>query len=148
MLTFEGCDYHDGGRDSGDQKDQEIGRAIGSAVHAAYLNKVPLFFQIITDGGMTSDSFNRNWQSDSPLRAMTVLGYFNPNKAVEQIKLQIGHVTDNAETDISNPISASADKGAVSALVNYLAVNNDLAALEKIFSRMSTQEIDALLVFA
>lgn len=148
VITFEGCDYHVGNREDGDAKDLEIGRAIGTAIHAADLNKVPLFFQIITDGGMTAQGFNRIWVADASNRAMTVLGYFNPNKPVEQIKLQLGHVSNDAETVTSNPISATADKGAISTLVNYLAVNNDLAALEKIFSRMSVQEIDELLVFA
>jgi hypothetical protein len=147
VITIAGCDYHNGRRDTGDQKDLEIGRAIGSAVHAAYLNETPLFFQIITDGGMTAGGFDRNWQGDSPLRSMTVMGYFNPKKSVEQKKLQIGHVTENGEVDISNPISSTADKGAISTLVNYLYVNDDIAALEKVFSRMSTQDIEDLLVF-
>jgi hypothetical protein len=148
VITIDGCDYHDGGRDSGDQKDFEIGRAIGRAVHAAFLNKIPLFFQIMTDGGMTADSFNRRWQGDSPLRSMTILGYFNPNGQVKLRKNQIGHVTDTGEVDISNPISASADKGAISTLVNYLYIHNDMTTIEKILGRMSTQEIDELLVFA
>jgi hypothetical protein len=148
VITIDGCDYHDGGRETGDQKDVEIGRAIGRAVHAAFLNKKPLFFQIITDGGMTSDSFNRRWQGDSPLRSMTILGYFNPHKPVLLRKNQIGYVTDSGEVDISNPISASADKGAISSIVNYLYVHNEIGSVEKVLGRMSAQEIDELLVFA
>ena len=147
VITIGDCDYHDGSRDNGDRKDREIGRKIGNAIHLAYLNNTPLFFQIITDGGMSAPSFERNWQSDTPLRSMSIMGYFHPTKTVELRKQQIGAVVENSETNITADISSSADKAALSALVNYLYLNDDLESLDSVFGRLSESEIDELLVF-
>ena len=60
---------------------------------AARLNK-PLFFQIITDGGVSAPPGTRNWNSDSNQRSMTIVGFFDPKGAPKQRRIQVGEYTD------------------------------------------------------
>src|SRR6185312_3022661 len=64
-LSFGGCDYHTGVQPDGDQADLKIGQEIGRAVEAAHQLQKPLFLEILTDGGIVSDTNTRNWISDS-----------------------------------------------------------------------------------
>jgi hypothetical protein len=148
VITIGDCDYHrSDARNVGNAKDLQIGQAIGRAVAYAASQNSPLFIQVITDGSLTAEGFNRVWNADTPLRSMSVMGYFNPNKEVTQRKLQIGYTASNGETDITNVISATSEKSALSTMVNYLNVIGDLASLENIYGRLQQSEIDEVLAF-
>ncbi len=152
VITIDGCDYHDNTQVTGDAKDFEIGRSIGNAVHAAYVLNKPLFFQIVSDGGVyasSSDNYERRWVGDDPLHSLSVMGYFNPKKPVEQRRLQIGHYTDNAKVEFKTIVGEKPEKMAVAVIANYLELNGLLGQAEALTGlRLQPYDTDQMLAFA
>ncbi|MGE0528538.1 MAG: hypothetical protein AB7G93_01075 [Bdellovibrionales bacterium] len=152
VITFSNCDYHDNTQTTGDAKDLEIGVAIGRAVHAAHLLKKPLFYQIITDGGVYapgSDNYDRRWVGDRNQHSLTVVGYFDPNRDVELRRAQVGRYTPNAEVDQKTFIGDKPEKMVPAVLANYLHVQGLSGQIEAISGiRLQNSELDKMLVFA
>lgn len=151
VITIGGCDYHDNTQNTGDSKDLEIGIAIGRAVHAAYILKKPLMFQVITDGGIytnESQNYERIWVGDKNEHSMSILGYFHPTKAVQPRKLQVGHYTDAGTVELNSFVGGGPERMAQGVLVNYLNLHNSIDQFEAVANaRLQTNEIDELLVF-
>jgi len=151
VLTFSGCDYHDNTQATGDTKDFEIGRAIGRAIHSAYLLKKPLFFQIITDGGVTapgSDNYERRWVADQNLHSMSVIGYFDPNRPVETRRSQVGHYNAGAQVELETFIGNKPDVMVNGTMANYLALNGLLGDFDKLTgTRANARDIEESLIF-
>jgi hypothetical protein len=124
VITIDGCDYHTGDQITGDNKDQEIGREIGRAIQAAFQLKVPLFIQIITDGGCYPKENTRMWDGDSVDKCMSVIGCFNPTAPVTyyQNRMQVGAFTDGQGADRGTTIGDSPQLAAYAAFANYLNV--------------------------
>jgi len=124
VITISGCDYHDGTQASGDNKDQEIGLEIGRAIELAFRFQVPLFIQVITDGGIYPREGSREWQGDSVDTCMSVIGYFHPKKAPTyfQNRVQVGGYTNGQGADRSSVIGDSPLLAAYAAFANYLNV--------------------------
>lgn len=152
VITIDGCDYHDNTQTTGDNKDFEIGRSIGNAIHAAYALSKPLFFQIVSDGGVyatSSDNYERRWVGDAPLHSLSVMGYFNPKKVVEQRRLQVGHYTNNAEVEFKTIVGEKPEKMAVAVIANYLELNGLLGQAEALTGlRLQPYDTDQMLAFA
>ena len=148
VWTLGGCDYHDGGFATGDQKDEEMGRQIGRALELARRLGKPFFFQLITDGGCVAVEGSRNWQSDAGVKSMTVLGYMNPAGKPNMRKFQVGHYTNGqgAASDIlvNSPIRAS-----YASFANYLHVNGKLDLFNQLLPGVFTNagELDSVLLF-
>ena len=138
-ITLGDFDYHDRGLDFTDQKDLQAGLQIGRAVELASRLGKPLFFQIITDGGVSSAPGTRNWNSDSNQRSMTVIGYFNPKGAPEQRRVQVGAYLDGGTLNSDVMIGGRtlfADESAPAnvanmVLANYLSASGKLGEFEK-----------------
>lgn len=133
VITIGGCDYHTAPNNTWDAKDTQIGRSIGRALRAAHELRTPLFFQIITDGGVyarESASFDRLWQGDSPQHCMTVMGFYHPDRTVEARRLQIGAYTESGLVDQSTLVGASPQAAALVTFANYLSVNDQLASFD------------------
>lgn len=147
-ITIDDCDYHDSTQITGDNKDLQIGRAIGRAVHMAYHLKKPLFFQVITDGGVyaSSDSFDRAWLGDENLHSLTIMGYFNPNEEVEIEKLQLGHYTSNGELEIETNVGGSSEDMVRAVAANYLNIQGKLGRFQDFtgIRGLSVKELEAL----
>lgn len=149
-IEVPGCDYHNGTSQTGDNKDLEIGRSIGAAVEAAHQLKKPLFFQILTDGGIYPDTGTRIWRGDDGLKGMTVIGYYNPERAPEQIRTQVGSYTDGQAADLTEVIARNTSQVAYAVLANYLNIHGQLGRFESVVSRrgsFTTQELDQVLIF-
>lgn len=155
VLTIAGCDYHDNTQTTGDAKDLEIGTEIGRAVEAAHRLKVPLFFQLLTDGGVSNRAGSRVWVSDSGERCMTIIGYYNPVEAREPKRLQVGHYTEGQGADRTTLIGAAPFKVGCAVYANYLRLTAKPEEFEKEFDRVvpkgtfqNLAELESLLIFA
>lgn len=151
VITIGGCDYHDNTQATGDNKDFEIGQAIGRAVHAAQILQKPLFFQIISDGSVyatESNNYERIWRGDANQHSISVFGMFKPHKNVENRRLQLGHFTPQGQIDMDNPIGKGPEKMVVSALATYLHMNGMAGSIEALTGiRVPDYELDEMLLF-
>lgn len=133
VITIGECDYHTAPTNTWDRKDEQIGRSIGRALRAAHEFQTPLFFQIITDGGVyarESENFDRMWQGDNPQHSMTVMGYYHPDRTIEPRRLQIGAYTEAGLVDQTTIVGASPQVAALVTFANYLSVNNQLQTFD------------------
>lgn len=125
VITIGGCDYHNNDQAKSDAIDRIIGVQIGRAVQAAHVLKQPLFFQVITDGGCSNIEGTRLFVSDSNEKCMTVVGYYRPEGAVAQKRIQVGYYTDGqgAEKKALTGLGDSPVKVAASVFANYLSLH-------------------------
>lgn len=151
VLTIPGCDYHDGSQTTGDGIDLQIGTQIGRALEAAHVLQTPLFFQIITDGGLFAAQGTRQWGGDSGDKSMSVIGYYNPKSAPKLIhpsNPQIGAFNAGQGADQSTLVGADPGKAAYGAFANYLQVCGKLSAnADQFTSVFGTGGLDQVLVF-
>ena len=150
VLTIGGCDYHDGSSTSGDNKDLEIGREIGRAVELAFRLKKKLFFQIFTDGGISSTPGTRNWTGDSGVRSATIIGIYDPMMGIKQRKMQVGRYTDGEVVDTSTLIGGDVTKVASAVFVNYLNASGRMDLYTSIFGSsapIATGDLDTVICF-
>ena len=145
------CDYHDRNPQRGEQKDLEIGMAIGRAISAAAAQKKPLFIQIITDGGVYApdEDHQRIWVGDSSVRSMTVIGYFDPVKRPTLIRTQVGAYTDGGVVDQTTLVGSNNKAMIRLVLANYLNLQGRLGELAAITGNqsLSTSDIDESIIF-
>jgi hypothetical protein len=147
-ITIGGFDYHGKDPQFTQAKDLEAGRQIGAAVELAYRNKTPFFFQIVTDGGLASSPGTRQWASDSNVRSLTVIGYFNPNKAPTQRRLQVGEYTDGGTVNQQTLIGDEPSKVANAVLANYLSACGKIGEFEKTTQvAFRNADLDSILIF-
>lgn len=151
VITIGGCDYHDGTQTTGDSKDAQIGLEIGRAVEAAHRMQVPLFFQVITDGGVYPREGARVWRGDNGEKCMTVVGFYNPTGAPQYrnaTSMQIGAYSAGQGADRSTLIGSSPALAAYAAFANYLNVAGRIGEFQTlapgIFSR---EQLESVLVF-
>jgi hypothetical protein len=149
VIAIGGFDYHDGTQTTGDGKDLEAGQNIGRAVEAAFQMGKPLFFHILTDGGIVASSGTRNWTSDSQERSLGVVGYMNPKGAPKQRRLQIGNYTDGQGIEHNTLIGTEPAKTAYAVFANYLNVCGRLGEFENYAPRglFTPDQLDSLMVF-
>jgi hypothetical protein len=152
VLTIGGpqyYDYHDGTQTTGDARDLEAGQNIGRAVEAAYQLGKPLFFHILTDGGISANTGTREWSSDSQERSMGVIGYMNPKGAPKQQRLQIGNFVDGQGVDHSTLIGTEPVKTGYAVFANYLNVLGRLGEFENYAPRgmFTPDQLNSLMVF-
>jgi len=155
VVTIGGCDYHDGTQETGDDVDLQIGLEIGRAVELAHRSRTPLFIQIITDGGIYSRGDSRIWEGDSPVKCMTVVGYYDPSGPREFYKgrQQVGAFTPGQGADSSYLISRNPAMAAYATLANYLHVMYPGTRIRERFNRVANidltdNELEELLVFS
>jgi len=148
-ITIGGCDYHSPRPPTvGQRKDLDMGRQIGAAVELAFRMKKPLFFQLLTDGGVSSAPGTRDWTADSNVRSLTVIGYYNPNKAPEQKRLQVGEYTDGGTVNQNTLIGDEPSKVANAVLANYLSACGKLGEFERAAQTVfRNQDLDSILIF-
>jgi hypothetical protein len=149
VITIDGCDYHDGTQTTGDGKDRELGEAIGRAIELANRMGRPLFFCVITDGGIYSDRGTRTWRGDAGSKGLAVMGYFHPKKIPEMRKQQLGHFTDGQGVERTTYIGGDPKRVAYAILANYLQVNGKISDFKKLVpdSEFDYAQVDTHLVF-
>lgn len=148
VITIGGCDYHDNNQTNGDAKDLEVGVQIGRAVEAAHRLKRPLFFQILTDGGIYADKGTRIWKGDAGDKSMTVIGYYDPVSPVKVKHLQVGHYTESQGAERKTLLGGETKRVAYAVFANYLHVTNQLGEFEKMGgSELTREQMESVLVF-
>lgn len=153
VFTIDNCDYHQPNQPQlAVAKDNEIGVALGRVIASAHALKKPVFVQIITDGGVysqPSDSYERRWVGDANQHTMSLMAYYNPVKAVEQRRIQLGHFTKDATVEFKTIVGKDAESAAKAVIVNYLHLQGLTGQIEQLTGmRLQPQEIEAMLAFA
>jgi hypothetical protein len=148
-FTLGDCDYHTGSNTKGDMQDRTMGEVIGRAVELAFRRKKPLFFQIITDGGNAALDNSRNWNADSGDKTMTVIGYYDPAGAPEQIRQQVGSFTNSQGADTTSILGGNSSLIAYAVLANYLNLQGRLAEFNTYAPGVFTGagELQSVLIF-
>jgi len=150
VISISGCDYHTGNQTAGDAKDLEIGLQVGRAVELAKRYQKPLFFQLITDGGVSSDRGTRVWRTDDGVKCMSVMGYYHPTAAPKyrNQKMQVGAYTDGQGVNLNTLIGRSPALASYAAFANYLNISGKIGDFEKYAQNIFTSsELDSVLVF-
>ena len=153
VITLGGFDYHGQGQTAADAKDREMGVQIGRAVELAYRLKKPLFFQLLTDGGVAGRGGTRDWQSDSNIRSLTVIGFYDPKAVPEQRRLQVGEYSDGEGVNQDHALmGGGADiaplRVADAVLANYLSACGRVGEYEKAGRGIfRNSELDSILIF-
>ncbi len=147
--TLGNCDYHTGSQDEGDRQDLAMGIQIGLAIELAHRKQKPFFFQLITDGGNTAAEGTRDWSADSGETGMSVIGYYNPNGAPKQLRLQVGNYTTSQGADASSMIGNSPRLAAYATLANYLNVSGRLGEFSILAPGVFADagQLDSVLIF-
>lgn len=148
VITIPGCDYHNQGLTATEAKDLEVGQQIGRAVELAHRLKKPLFFQIFTDGGVGAITNTRLWDFDASGKSMMVIGYYNPNGAPPQRRIQVGHYTNGEGVERQTLVGNSPAKATYAVLANYLSASGRIEDFEVVAPGVfSTSELDSILIF-
>ena len=153
VLTIGGCDYHDGTQTTGDAKDLEIGIEIGRAVELAHRLGQPLFFHVLTDGGVYSVNGTRKWQGDSGTRGMSIMGYFNPKQAPEYVgpaKIQLGYYSQGQGAETNTLLGNSPALVGYAVFANYLSVCGRLGEFHNFAPEvfLPKGQLESVVVFA
>jgi hypothetical protein len=156
VVSFGDFDYHNKGQQVADAKDQEAGQQIGRAVELAARLGKPLFFQIITDGGVSATPGTRDWASDSNQRSMTIIGFFDPKGAPKQRRIQVGEYTDggvvNQEILLGGKAVFFGESAPVNianmVLANYMSACGKLNDFEKVAQTpLRAGDLESVLIF-
>ncbi len=150
-LMLDDCDYHDGNSTKGDRQDKEMGLQIGRAVEASYRLKKPLFFQLITDGGIYADKGTRNWRGDANTKSMTVIGHYHPTRTPSLRRVQLGSYLDGQSVNPDTFVGSESALGKIAyvVLANYLFACGKLGSFEAMLPRglIEPKQFDDLLLF-
>lgn len=148
-ITIGGYDYHNQATTATDAKDLEMGQTIGRALEAAYRMGKPLFFQIVTDGGVYAKVGTRQWQGDSPVRSLTVVGWMNPAMPPKMKQTQIGNYSNGQGVDQTTLVGAEPSKTAYACFANYLKACGKVEDFEKYVPRgiFTPKQLESLLLF-
>jgi hypothetical protein len=153
-ITITGCDYHSPEPpEKGQEMDHACGFQIGRYVELAHRLGTPCFFQLSTDGGVSSDPGTRVWSADSNVRSLTVIGYYNPKGAPSQRRLQIGEYLAGGTVNQENRLvgggpDAGPQRAANVVLANYLAACGKIGDFEKSGQGLFLNtDLDSVLIF-
>ncbi len=155
VISIGGCDYHDRGIAVTEAKDLEIGISVGRAVETAHRLKRPLFFQLLTDGGVGAEANSRIWRGDDGSKCMTVIGHYDPKGAADYAvkeRFQIGYFTDGQGAERGTLIGDASGKNgeniAYAVAANYLGVAGRAGEFPRFFGdRFTTEQLKSVLVF-
>lgn len=149
VITIGGCDYHTNNSTEGDRVDTLIGTEIGRAVELAARLKKKLFFQILTDGGCGATAGTRNWSSDDGTKSMTIVGYYNPDAAPTQRRVQVGQFTSGQGADLKTLLGNLPNEAAHAVFANYLSVSGRIGEFSKYVpaSIINSGNLDSVLIF-
>jgi hypothetical protein len=133
-ISLSGYDYHDGTSSTGDAKDLQAGQLVGQVIQLAHIMKQKIFLQIVSDGGVVSGEGNRKWMADAGDKSMTILCMYDPSKAVEQSKIQVGHYTKGQSAFRDNFFAKSTTAIAQISMLNYLKFAGQFQDLRLLYS--------------
>lgn len=148
-VTMGGYDYHTGDRITGERRDLRAGRCIGACLDYARRRGSPLIIYVFSDGSVSSngrgdDAANGKgeWTSDNSSTAASFMLVYNPAAAPVlttsyATTRQIGTFSSNgAVVTGSSPAANNVNLLVNTVMLNYMALNNDLAAFTDIYTQL------------
>lgn len=160
-ITMGGFDYHTGDRAAGERRDRRAGRCIGACLEYASRTRIasglpptPLMIYVFSDGSVSSngridtspDGGNKGeWTSDNSSTAASFILVYNPvgipvlttsvtPKYNYALTRQIGTFSNNgAVVTSSSPAANNVNLLVNTVLLNYMALNGDIAGFPGIF---------------
>lgn len=131
-------DYHDGSRNTGNNRDRDAGVIIGRILEsAAALNK-PVFLYVTSDGAVSSpDSDDRQapWTSDRGSAGAAYILMYHPTARPQTTGFQIGQFTDGQAADDKFIIGNDPALAAQAVFANYLKFNGKLDQFNRFIPR-------------
>lgn len=140
-ITIGGYDYHDGTRQTGDQRDREAGEVIGRILELAQRKQKQVVIYLFTDGGVSTngvlDGNNGRlvWSGDSGQRSSSVMLAFDPvaKPPMRSNARQMGrYKTGGSVENNASPMSNSVNTLAKAVVLNYLALHGLEGDMEKV----------------
>ncbi len=115
----------------------------------AYRLKKKFFFQVITDGGVSAEVNTRKWNSDDGVKSMTIIGYFDPEVAPTQRRVQVGAFTSGQGADLKTLLGDQTLGVGHAVFANYLSLTGQLADFNKYVktSPINSGNLDSVLIF-
>jgi hypothetical protein len=119
-IIIGGCDYHDATQTTGDTKDLEIGTELGRVLEAAHRMGQGVVVVGYTDGGIISDAGTRVWRTDSGVRSLSWVAFYNPAGKPALTRSQVGNYTDGQGADRETFFGGNPTLVSYIMLLNYL----------------------------
>lgn len=157
-LEIGGCDYHDNSRTTGDNKDLEIGTAIGRVLATAAALQKPVFIYVVSDGSVSSAVSNdptAAWVSDRGESGVAYMLCYKPNgrpvtAGGQGPAFQVGAFTNGQTVDTSanSVVGGDTEKAAASVVANWLSASGQLGLVNQATNgKISTAEVDRVVKF-
>lgn len=150
-ITLGGYDYHDGGRNSGNQRDFELGQLIGAIMELAARKQKDVVVYVLTDGGVSANQTIDNtapsngnplggggtfgWAGDSGQRSATFMMVHKSGgrPSIRNNKRQIGYFKSNGAVEGGAGLTSNSVVNTSKAMVaNYLALHGKEGDLESV----------------
>ena len=147
-ITMGGFDYHTGDRATGERRDLRAGRCIGACLEYARRRSSSLIIYVFSDGSVSSNGRidsstdgrgKGEWTSDNSSTAASFMLVYNPATSpvltpTYENTRQIGTFSSaGAVIAGSSPASNNVNLLVNTVLLNYMALNGDIAGFTGIF---------------
>ena len=143
-CEFNGYDYHNGTRATGEQKDLVVGECIGAAFEYARLQNKELVIYVFSDGSVFSDGELEGgggrgkgvWRGDRSTTAAVFMLAYTPELGGASVRTgqqQIGYFRSSGDietgaTRVANNVNLLVE----SVVLNYLALHDDLGRFDAV----------------
>jgi len=121
-----GYDYHNGTRNTGNQKDNEAGQMIGRILDTARLLNKKIFLYVTSDGSVVSneaDAPGAAWVSDRGSAGLAMAFLYDPAGRPATTGFQVGQYTAGQVADDKTVVGNSPELATQAVFANYLKFN-------------------------
>lgn len=140
-LEMGGYDYHDNSRTTGDARDLEAGRMIGTILESAAVLGQKVFLYVTSDGSVVSevsDSRSAPWTSDRGDAGVNYMIAYNPGGRPSVSSSQLGYFTTGQAADDKFITGGNTRLATAAVFANYLKFNNRANLFEKVLPGIFT----------
>lgn len=138
-ITLGGYDYHDGTRQTGEQRDQEAGAVVGRILETAAVLGQKTFITVTTDGSVTSSESEvpgqGAWMTDGGNRGMMYIFAYDPAGRPAMKGHQVGNFTAGQVVNERTTVGGSPELASAAVFANYLSFAGNLPMFEQIVGR-------------
>ncbi|HHO69435.1 MAG TPA: general secretion pathway protein GspF, partial [Gammaproteobacteria bacterium] len=154
-IAMGGYDYHTGDRSTGEIRDLRAGRCMGACLEYAARRGVPLMMYVFSDGSLASNGTIDNstdgrgkgvWTGDNSSTAASFFLVYSPNGRTPAIRQQIGWFRgDGSVETASSPAANNVNLLVETVILNYMALNGDIANFASLFNGLGNPPSAALI---
>ncbi len=150
-IALGGYDYHNGTRKTGDDRDMDAGRLIGSLIATADYLKKPIFIMVSSDGATgtpSSAATDAPWTTDFGRASSVYMISYNPTKRPTTSKNQLGSMLESQSVDESYILGKHPERAALGVFANYCSLIGRMDLLDKLpRPPFEASELDHVLAF-